>query len=130
MTLLITDPIDVATDANGDLFMDANGTKFSSGLTGIVQAARIRMRLFAGEWFLNLDKGVDWWAILGEKFDAAAEAALHDDLSKNLLDTPGILSITTLTFDLNHTTRVLTINWRAMSQFGDTKLDTLAVPIG
>lgn len=130
MALLSTDPIDVATDANGDLFMDANGTKFSRGLTGVVQAARIRMRLFLGEWFLNLDSGVDWWAVLGEKWDATAEAKLRDDLTATILGTPGIVSVTSLTLDLNPTTRVLTINWQAKTLFGDTTLDKLAVPIG
>lgn len=62
MALLITDPIDwgLVLDANGNLDFPPPGSNIdaSSGLAAVVQGARIRLALTAGEWFLNLDRGV------------------------------------------------------------------------
>jgi hypothetical protein len=132
MALLITDPLDIALGADGDLVLGADGGPYlTTGLAGVAQLCRTALLLFRGEWFQDLDAGVPWLAndtvtenqaILGKRFDEAyVRAAVRD----TLLAVPGVLSITALAVALNATTRTLAITWAVRSVFGDTLPDTL-----
>jgi hypothetical protein len=140
---LVTDPIDWALDpVTGDL--PATGSiAYTTGLPAVVQGAKIRLRMFAGEWFLNLAQGMPWLqrldgsvtaaqAILGQKFDRLKTLqALRDQLlgnaAKNISGVPGILSLVSLDCTFDNISRTLTITWQARTAFGDTNLNTLAV---
>ncbi len=123
--LLITSPIDLQLTDTGDLYIGPNGTTFTSGLLGVAQAVSIRLKLFLNEWFLNLDAGIDWNAILGEKYDSDF---VRSEITREILATPGIVSVTTLSFTLD-SNRQLSVTWSAKSQFGDTLPDTVGVQL-
>lgn len=122
-TILESDPQDILLDSDGDIVLDDQGLHWASGVAGVVQGARIRMLMFAGEWFLNLDVGLDYYGdILFENYD---ETRARAGFTAAILDTPGILAVTSLTFSLNPQSRVLAVTWSASTQFGDTSPDTL-----
>ncbi len=123
--LLSTDPIDLLLTASGDLFVGPQGCAFSSGKTGVAQALRISVLLFVNELFLNLDAGMDWDAVLGEKFN---EDLIRTNLTAVILASPGVASINSLLISLDDTTRQLSISYSVQAEFGDTVADTLAVP--
>ena len=133
MTLLETDPLDIALGDDGDmLFGDDGGPYFTSGLAGVAQLCRTAVLLFKGEWFQDLDAGVPWMengtvleadAILGGPFDEArVRAAVRDAL----LGVVGVLSITRLEVSFDAADRELTITWSVRTVFGDTPVDTLS----
>lgn len=120
---LITEPIDLLLDSDGDLVVGTD-LSLSSGLAAIVQGVRIRTQTFRGEWFLDLDHGVPWFTdILGQKYNEIRVRAAFRDA---ILDTPGIASLTSLRVDFSAGTRLLTVAWEAKSEFGDTVSDTLS----
>ncbi len=133
MTLLLTDPLDIALGDDGDMALgDDGGPYLTSGLAGVAQLCRIALLLFRGEWFQDLDAGVPWMAnavvseeqaVLGQPPNEDAVRAVVRD---TLLAVPGVLAVTTLTTSFAAATRTLTITWAVRTVFGDTTPDTLA----
>ena len=123
VALLETDIQDLLLDDDGDIVLDELGLHWVSGIQAVVQAARIRMLFFLGEWFLNLDVGIPYNEdiLFGNFNEAAARAAF----TAAILDVPGVTAVKTLTFDVNAQERILTVTWSATCAFGDTPIDTL-----
>lgn len=125
MPLLESDPQDILLDADGDIVLDEEGLHFVSGLQAVAQACRIRILMFRGEWFQNMDVGVPYFeGILDDKFDQAAARAA---LTAAILDAPGVIGIKSLTVDLDASSRTLSITFVAQTLFGDTPPDLLEV---
>lgn len=125
MPLLESDPQDLLLDANGDLVIDEEGLHFVFGLQAVAQAIRIRILMFRGEWFLNMDIGVPYFeGIIGDTYD---EATARAAIVAAILDAPGVTGIKSLSVDFDGGTRKLTIAFVAQSLFGDTPEDRLEV---
>lgn len=137
MTLLETDPVTVKMTSAIVPLVDvaalASSTPFATGLDAVVIGVRTRLQLFAGEWFMNLDKGVAWLeaegipaerVILGNKY---SEATVRSEILRVIVDTPGITEVTSLMIQFDRAERRVTITWSARCQFGDTPPDTLTV---
>lgn len=137
MAILTTDPIDVLIDpATGDI--SATGDLvLTTGITAVVQGARIRLRTVAGEWFLNRAAGVAWLerdgvdvsrVLLGQKYN---QAKAIREFRNALLGTaevagvPGIVSLTRLECTFDNRSRTLTVTWQARTAFGDTPADVV-----
>lgn len=139
MALLETDPVTVKmTDAIiplVDVAALTTPSPFATGLDAVVIGVRTRLQLFAGEWFMNLDKGVAWLeadgidptrVILGTKYD---EAVIRSEVLRAILDTPGVFEVTSLMIQFDKRERRVTMTWSARCQFGDTPPDTLTVGV-
>ena len=132
MALLVTEPVSLLLDVDGDLDM-TNGLRFATGLTAVMQGVRTRLGMFRGEWFLDLDLGVPYLerdgvtaaqALLGQKFnEPKARAAFRTPI----LATPGVLSILSVVVTFDGSTREMRVTWKANTVFGDTPADTLTV---
>lgn len=140
-TVLSTDPIDAYIDpSTGDITPTGDIVQ-TTGIAAVVQGASIRLKMFAGEWFLNLDQGVPYLeregvtatkALLGQKFNLTkAIRAFRDQLlgTDTISGVPGIISLIQLNAVWNNTTRTLNIIWQAQTAFGDTPINTLAVGV-
>lgn len=146
MALLITDPIDwgLVLDANGNLDFPPPGSNIdaSSGLAAVVQGARIRLALTAGEWFLNLDRGVARFkrdgveptrVIFGAKFSVArAQREYRNALlgGNGIEGVPGLSSLVRLDVRFDSDSRTQFIDWQGRTVWGDTEPDLLVLPIG
>lgn len=127
---LESDPQDVKIADDGDILLDEQGLHFVSGTDAIVQAARFRLLLFKGEWFLNQDIGVPYFEeLIG---DASKRAGVEDRaraaFAAAILDVPGIETILQLDVKKNNTSRTLTVTWQARAAFGDTPVVQMTVP--
>jgi len=120
-----TDPRQLALNtATGDLLLVNGRFSFVSGLAAVAQDIVVTLRLFMGEWFLNLDAGTDWWNYLGEKFTDQNQTELHSEIQRVVLERPGVESMSNLSLSLASTTRVLSISFTAHTAFGDTTIST------
>jgi hypothetical protein len=135
MARLITEPVDFLLGPSGDLVLPL---RFARGMQAVAQRVRIRLQMFRGEWFLDLDKGVAYLirngvtqAILGEKYDPVfarnefRDAILFSDAAHQVPDTE-ILLLLRLDISFDRPTRDLQVAWQLRTVFGDTPLDTLA----
>lgn len=109
---------DIALDTFGDVDVSSgtavlNGT----GLEAIRQALQIKLRAFREEWFLDLTVGVPWFqSIFDSKIPAlaVAETVFRDQI----LSTPGVLGINSLTLEFDGSTRQLTLTFSAQTTAG------------
>ena len=134
MAILSTDPIDFPLDpVTGDLVITNGRLIATTGLTAVIQGARRRIQMIAGEWNLDLDYGVRWFeragvpaasAIFGQKFD---QAKCDLELRRAILATPGVTSVIKMDISYSSTTRALSVAWQARCVFGDTPVDTIAI---
>lgn len=125
--MLETDPRDLALDKQNDLIFENGDFQFTYGLDGIIQEARIKLQMFEGEWFLNLEAGIPYWnEILGQKPDVAIPAiAAH--FNQTLLGIEDVTDVTKMSVAYNGKTRQLVVRWAVRSLFGNTPTDTLAI---
>ncbi len=133
MALLEADPVDWELDDNNDLIIPL---RYTSGIAAVAQGIRIRLQLWRGEWFLDLDAGMPYLptedgavpesaAILGQKFDSVkARTAVR----REILSTPGVVDIPELRITFDGPTRALGIEFRAKTAFGDTDLEVITLP--
>ncbi len=71
------------------------------------QAILTRLRLWTGEWFLDLTEGTPWLTgILGRNGTGAADLAIQN----RILGTPGVVSIVSYSSYLNPATRQFTVS--------------------
>lgn len=135
MPLLITDPIDWKLDADNNLVMPL---EYVRGMEAIVQAIRIRLQMFQGEWFLNLDIGIPYLedpdggvseeeAILGQKFDPVKVRAAF---RREILSVPGVEGVTKLETRFDGDSRTMFVTIIVSTIFGDTPEDTIALRVG
>lgn len=131
--MLSADLIDIPIDpSSGDIVLTGGKIIMTSGVPAVVQGARIRMQMIAGEWFLDLDAGVPYFervgvlatkALFGQKYDQSKNERAY---RAALVATPGVLQpINSLNVSFIGTTRATTVTWSAKTAFGDTASDTL-----
>lgn len=113
--------VDFALDTNGDLIIPL---RYTRGLEAVGQGIRIRMQMFKGEWFLNLEEGLPYLendevaeadALLGQRFDQVKALAAF---RRVLLATPYVESILSLGVSFDGSTRTMRVEWRVKSALG------------
>ncbi len=115
--MLSTDPIDLLLDDDGDLVVTTD-LQWSKGVSGVMQAVRVRIQTFRAEWFADLNHGVPYWQdLLGQKFSALkARAAFRPEI----IATPGVVELLKLETTFEGATRTLDIAFETRTEFGDT----------
>jgi hypothetical protein len=128
-TLLSTDPLDIKLKDDEDLFVDpALGLVFISGLPAVAQLIKIALRMFVGEWFLNLDAGDRALEMLGQKYNADQFVAA---VTPVVLAVPAVVAVQSIAPSYDSVARKASISFAAQAQFGDTTTTvtgTLTVP--
>lgn len=89
------------------------------GLEAIAQHVRIRLRLFREEVKLDRFKGMRWLGGILEKGTPLAE--IEGEFRSTILETPGIVSVDSLTLDFDAPTRLLTLDFRATASEADAR---------
>ena len=104
---------------NSDIDLGAYGIELVSGLDYIEQKLKIALRLFKGEWFLDISKGVTYYEdILVKNYDGSRIEAV---LKTVILGVPGVLEL--LSFDMNYdNTRKLTVSFSVSTDLGELEL--------
>ena len=107
---------DLLLDDDGDLAFIDGDLALVSGLDAIRQDAACRLRFVRGEWFLAPSVGVEYHeAIFVKAPDLARVRAIF---RRELLATPGIVSVESVDVALDAGTRKLTGSFRATADTG------------
>jgi hypothetical protein len=92
-------------------------SNFLSDLQAVTQIIATRLRLFKGEWFLNLDDGLPMFnGILGSSGSQRNLAIITNLISARILGTPYVLSIAEI--ESSYFNRNFTFKATVVTQFG------------
>jgi hypothetical protein len=105
---------------DGDLALLSNRMQLCEGATQLKQALLARLRVFKGEWFLDLESGTPYFErVLGKNNNpGGAEGALKEVITQ----TPGVRSLLEFSFDVDSRTRVAAMSFTVDSDFGPLSL--------
>ncbi len=109
---------DLAVDQiTGDLVVEAFDLKIERSLEAIAQELRLRLRFFLGEWYLDRTFGVPYYQTV---FQKPADAAILDSVFKDaILATPGVVRLETFSIDFDGPSRLLSVQFRAVTDTGE-----------
>jgi hypothetical protein len=105
---------DLAIDTSGDIKVTEGDVSRTTGIDAIRQHLEIRLRAFRGEWFLDERIGVPYFDNVFKKNPDLT--VLNAVFTKAILDTPGVNSLNSLTFEL--VGRQLNISFSALTDEG------------
>jgi hypothetical protein len=108
--------IDFTLDADGDLAIVNNDLTMVDGAQRVRQHLQIKLRLWAGEWFLNTEFGTPYIAdILGKQISLGASVAA---LKKSILEVDGVQTITRFDYQFNRSARSLSVDFEVKTPYG------------
>ncbi len=100
--------IDFKVNANNELVFQDGQLLIVSDLEAVQQGLRQKLHHIKGEYFLDKFYGLDFFYVITNKKVSKESVDAH--IKKQILDYPGVISITGYTSVLNKTTRHLEIN--------------------
>lgn len=102
-------------DANNDWTFGRGRNSYAATSESVGQRVRTRLQSFMGDWFLDLDHGLPWFA----RFEKPADLALLEaDVKRCVLETPGVQALTAFSIALDPDTRKCTIAVTATDIYG------------
>jgi hypothetical protein len=108
---------------SGDLALVNGTTRQISGVEYTIQKIEKHLKLFLGEWFLDLRKGVPYYRdILLKNPDLEVVRSV---MRSKILEVEGIISVPVCTVvlpELGDNSRVATIEWEAIYSENDQRL--------
>jgi hypothetical protein len=103
-------------DAGGDWTFGRGRASYAATSESVAQRVKTRLQSFKGDWFLDLDHGLPWFA----RFEKPADLALIEaDIKRCILKTPGVDSLLAFSIDLDRDTRKCTIAVTVKDIYGD-----------
>lgn len=109
--------VDLALDeTTWDLYLENRDLAFVTGIDAIKQNLKQRLQVFLGENKFDINSGMPYFQnILRKNPDPIKIRAAFVN---TILNTPGILEITNIDFDLDSQTRILSVDFRCISTNG------------
>lgn len=107
---------DIALDINGDWLVQNGDLQLIGDGPAIVQAVKIALQFFQGEWYLDESVGMPWWqSILIKNPDVGLVTAAF---RKQILSVAGVQSIESLVLAWDIQSRVLTVTFEVQTNLG------------
>lgn len=112
----------------GDMtFGRGSGNFYVDSGQAVAQLIGTRLRLWAGEWFLDLTEGTPYSTkILGAHTGGIYNAAIQS----RILDTPGVINIGSYSSSLDPKTRILSLLVRVNTQFSQSQVINQSLILG
>jgi hypothetical protein len=108
--------IDFALDDSGDLAIVNNDLVMIDGAERVRQHLQIKLRLWAGEWFLDTEFGTPYLSdILGKQLSLGGAVAA---LKKSILEVDGVQTITRFEYNFNRASRSLSVDFDVTTPYG------------
>lgn len=103
-----------------DLILQDNDLVMVNGAEMVRQNISIKLKLFAGEWFLDTEFGTPYLAsILGKQISLAAAVAA---LKASILAVDGVQTITRFDYTFNRSARDLDVSFDVLTPFGNLSI--------
>jgi len=112
---------DMALDDTGDLLIQNYDLQIIDGLDQTIQELSIRLKFFLGEWFLDNEAGIPYYQDFFVK--APNQIRIESVLKNEILDTPGILELTSFVSDFDDINRQYTVRFGALADEGEFELE-------
>ena len=108
---------DILLDDDGDIEVSGSDLSLVTGADAIKQHLLQRFRMFYGEWFLNMERGVSYFQQILKK---NPDPVIMDSIFKStIINTPGVLRLTEFDLSLDGSTRELSLSFRALCTDGE-----------
>ena len=108
----------LALDASHDLYLGPrSGVAIAEGADAVVQGILTRLRLFRGEWFLDINAGMPWFEEVftdGGQDIKRIESALKTQINA----TPGVEAILSFAIAFDGATRDITVTFEVDTIYG------------
>jgi len=88
------------------------------GVEQIAQQIKTNLYLIYGEWFLNVDEGVDYFGVVFE--EGSTRNQIDDQIINAILSTNGVLYLNSYTSNYDRTSGTLGITFNAQTTQGET----------
>lgn len=105
-----------ALDSNGDVIIENNRIKMIDGNELIRQKVQTVIGTNKGEWFLNIDEGIDFNNLLGKKKD---DEIIRNEIIQGLQQVDSSFVLETFNCDFDRKNRKLTVNFKAKNSDGE-----------
>jgi len=116
-----------ALGENNDLILQNGSFLTVSDAAQVVQHVRTRLLFYTNEWFLDIQAGVPYFERIFVK--PADLADIESILKVQILQTPGVETLTEFNMAYNETTRALDVAFSASTEFGDINNQTILINI-
>lgn len=112
-------------DASGDFRFGKGKAVYKTASKAISQNVVTRLRSFTNDWFLDVDAGINWIQLLGNR---RTERRILRAIERTVLQTEGVLSIDRLRIVGRDDSRGVTIDLRYTDAYNQTTSDTVELP--
>jgi len=102
---------------NGDWTFGAGLANYKIDSEAVRQNLQTRLKSFVGDWFLDIEAGIDWLTLLGER---ETEDQILSDVQRVTLATTGIARIESLEISTDRQLREATIFMSVTDVFSQT----------
>lgn len=108
-------------DASGDMvFGNGDLDFYIDSPEAVGQSVETRLKLWLGEWFLNIEEGTPYQTnVLGANKSKSAPIVIRERIFK----TPGVTEIVSFDYDINATTRKISIRSTINTIYGQTTVE-------
>lgn len=89
-------------DADGDWTFGRGRNSYAAAGESVAQRVKTRLLSFTGDWFLDLEHGLPWFARMEKPADLVR---LEADVKRCILETPGVQSLIEFSMALDPETR-------------------------
>ena len=108
--------MNIKLDANGDWDITNNQLQLVTGQDEIAQKISNRLKLFLGEWFLDVRLGVPWFSKILKKNPNPSE--IEAILIQQIIETTGVVTLNSIELSLDNATRKLRVEFEAQTTDG------------
>ncbi|MFD1777004.1 DUF2634 domain-containing protein [Paenibacillus rhizophilus] len=108
--------LSLKVDETGDLVFAGGELQLVSGPEEIAQSCRMAVGTNKGEWFLDLDFGIDFSRIMGK---SVTEDDVRDELTEGMFQEPRIQTVDSVDVIFDRAARTFTADIKATSVNGD-----------
>lgn len=117
---------DLLLDDDGDLAVDANDIAVIDAADEVAQRLRNRLKLFRGEWFLDVTRGVPYREEVFAKRNSPARVGAA--IKREILTTSGVLELLEYDQEIDASARSLTVTFKVRATSGEIVEISEALP--
>lgn len=110
---------------DGDWTFGKGKANYKRASSAIAQNVASRLRGFTNDWFLDVDAGIPWIELLGQR---GTERRIIRAIERTVLQTEGVREVTRIKIVNRNSQRGVTIDLQYTDVFNQTNTDSVELP--